>query len=219
MKVQGVVCIDSRKDITKWINAAADEFDFAAVGFLAGAIAESNLKEQAAREGAWPDVSYGLYQPAVKWLGREASGLERAADGTVLDTPQNRRRARDLCWDAAWLIQYTAPRYATLLARWGDPLEAWCRWNKPNLPGSENPSRANYERGLREAEGYRMGATVGPGIKAKMDEVGDEPVTNEWTEDTGAGKVAKAWGTKGLYIASPDSGSWQVAGPFAGVEA
>lgn len=60
-----------------------------------------------------------------------------------------------------------------------------------------------------------MPATVGAGIKAKMDEAGDEPLTSEWTEPHPNGSiVAKAYGHKGLYIASPDSGDWQAAGPF-----
>jgi len=49
-----------------------------------------------------------------------------------------------------------------------------------------------------------------------MAENDDEPLTNEWTEPTGNGGIlAKAWGRKGLYVASPDSGGWVTAGPFS----
>lgn len=155
LRVKGVVCLDTSRDISGLLNAAADEHGFDAVGFVAGAIAESGLKEHAARERAWPDVSFGLWQPAVKWLGPEATGLTRAGDGTAIDTPYNCLRARAYCWDAAWLTAYVAPRYVALLKRWGEEIEAWCRWNKPNLEGSANPNRANYIRSYEEAERYR----------------------------------------------------------------
>ncbi len=60
-----------------------------------------------------------------------------------------------------------------------------------------------------------MPATVGPGIKAAMDAAQDTPVTNEWTEFPAGAKVVKAYGKKGLYVASDDSGQWVTAGPFA----
>lgn len=63
-----------------------------------------------------------------------------------------------------------------------------------------------------------MGAVVGPGIRARMDEVGDEAVTHEWTEFHGNARVVKAWGERGLYIASNDSGEWRATGPFGGAE-
>lgn len=60
-----------------------------------------------------------------------------------------------------------------------------------------------------------MPISVGDGIRAKMTEQGDEPITNEWTERWGNSVQAKAYGRKGLYVASPDSGQWVVTGPFA----
>lgn len=208
--------MDTGRDITDLLNGAAMQYGFDAVDFLGGAIAESNIREHSARNGQWPDVSFGLFHPAVKWIGPEADPIERAGiPPTAIDNVFNRTRVRDLSWDAAWSIAYVAPRYAALLKKYdNDPLEAWCRWNKPAIPGNLNPNRANYERGLREAEEYRMGATVGPGIKAKMDEAGDEAITNEWTETVGGAKIVRAYGKKGLYIASDDSGDWQTAGPL-----
>lgn len=62
-----------------------------------------------------------------------------------------------------------------------------------------------------------MAASVGAGIKAKMDEAGDTPLSNEWVESTNnGGMVAKAWGKLGLYVASNDSGAWVTSGPFGG---
>lgn len=59
-----------------------------------------------------------------------------------------------------------------------------------------------------------MTATVGEGIQAAMNAAQDTAVTSEWTEFHDGAKVVKAWGLKGLYIASDDSGAWLAAGPF-----
>lgn len=63
-----------------------------------------------------------------------------------------------------------------------------------------------------------MSAVVGPGILARMQEVGDTPLTSEWTEVVNMGaytvKVAKAWGHLGLYVYSHETN--EVAGPFGG---
>jgi hypothetical protein len=225
MRVVNVITLDTLRDITKWLNACAEEYEFDAVGFLGGAISESNLRELAARERVWPDVSYGLWQPAVKWLGPEATGLTREANGTVIDTPENRVRASALCWDAAWLSQYVAPRYARLLETWGTPLEAWCRWNKPNITGIENPNRANYVRGLAEAQEYAMsqgdGVDASNPIKEKMKLVGDYPIMAaefvRVSSDPTAPQAEKVHGTKGYYISSPADG-WVLHGPFGQAE-
>jgi hypothetical protein len=60
-----------------------------------------------------------------------------------------------------------------------------------------------------------MPATVGEGIANQMAAAQDEALTNEWTELHGNAKVVKAYGRKGLYVASDDSGDWIAAGPFA----
>lgn len=215
MSVQNVITRDTGRDLTPYINEVAAAYDFDAVGFLGGAIAESNLDERSSRLGVWPDVSYGLFHSTVKYIGLEVEGIKRdPSDGTALDTPKNRRLVREFMWDGARAIVYAAPRYKTLLDRWGDPLEAWCRWNKPGVPGAMNPNRANYVRGLARAEAYRMAAVVGEGIANKMREAGDSPVTHEWEEIHGLSVQKKAWGMKGLYVSSQDGGDWMHAGPF-----
>src|SRR6476620_3188461 len=150
-RVERVVTRDTSRDIADVLNDLAEAHGFDPVGFLAGAIAESTLCEHAVREKAWPDVSYGLWQPTVKFLGAEVSGLSRGADGAALDTATNRQIGRDFCFDAARLAAYVAPRYAALVQRWADPLEAWCRWNKPSVPGVDNPNRSKYAAGLQAA--------------------------------------------------------------------
>ena len=59
-----------------------------------------------------------------------------------------------------------------------------------------------------------MPASVGEGIQNAMNAAGDEAITNEWTEFQGEAKVVKAWGRKGLYISSDDSGGWMTTGPL-----
>lgn len=167
--VVDVVCADTNRDITGMLNEVADRYHLDAAWLLAGAIAESNIREQAARNGTWPDVSYGLYQEAVKWLAPEASGgpagLTRLTDGTVVDTPTNRAIARAWAFDASNQLDYVAPRYRSLLDRaGGDPLLAWCLWNAPGLdwahPDPQHAlNKASYQRALDRAEEY-VGAMV-----------------------------------------------------------
>jgi hypothetical protein len=162
-----VVTADTQRDITQILTLAAAHHGFDPIFLLGGAIAESGLREQAARERDWPDVSYGLWQPAVAFLGTEIPGLTRGGNGRVEDTAGNRQTAREYCFDAAKLAEYVAPRYAALLARFREPLEAWCRWNAPAIPGSENPHRRTYVEGLAAAEVFRDA-----GGTADVDEVG-----------------------------------------------
>lgn len=162
--VANVVTVDTKRDISALINAAAAAHGFDAVGFLAGLIGESNLSESAVRERTWPDVSYGLSQPTVAFLHPD-SGLSLARDprGVALDTPENRRLVRDWAHDAGNLIPYTARRYAALLATFGpDPIDAWSRWNAPARTTAENEQAQpdvlrNYRNGLAEAQKYRAG--------------------------------------------------------------
>jgi hypothetical protein len=172
-RVERVLTRDTGRDISDILNRVAEEHGFDPVGMLGGAIAESTLNEAAARERQWPDVSYGLWQPTVKFLGPEVPGLTRGADGAALDTPDNRQIGREFCIDAERLAAYVAPRYAALLRRWGDPLEAWCRWNKPNVPGETNPNRSNYAAGLQAATGYIRRETTVRDLRGQL------PTSNE----------------------------------------
>jgi hypothetical protein len=59
-----------------------------------------------------------------------------------------------------------------------------------------------------------MAATVGQGIADAMHAADDEPITNEWTEFAAGAKIVKAYGRKGLYVSSDDSGGWITTGPL-----
>lgn len=64
---------------------------------------------------------------------------------------------------------------------------------------------------------------TGTGILARMQELSDHPITPSKYEHydingvpyaPGGITVEKCWGTKGLYIASNITGSWEITGPF-----
>ena len=183
-RVAGVITKDTRKDISDLINRAAEQHGFDPIGFLAGLIGESNLSEQATRENAWPDCSWGLSQPVAAYLYKDSGlDLERAANGVVLDTPENRRKVREWAFDAANLIPYTARRYAELRERFktDDPLELWSRWNAPGLSLEENERQQpyvirNYRRGLAEAEKYRVEEKGPRDMIAPIDLRGELPI-------------------------------------------
>lgn len=147
-----IITADTGRDITGLLITVSQQYGVTVRDLLAGCIAESDLCEQAAREADWPDVSYGLTQPTVAYLA--IPGMEQVASrpGLNADTPQNRGRAKTFCWDAEAVLKYTAVRYKMLVDTWKDPLEAWCRWNWPAKAGSENPHRARYEEGYRQAD-------------------------------------------------------------------
>lgn len=205
------------------LNERAGEFADALTGVL---IAESNLNEQALREGKWPDYSAGLSQVIAANLGYGT--FKQAADEATLAEYRRYMFQPENAIFEGWRY------YAAALARMdGDPLWAALSYNRgPNKTRAQleaevvsSPSIASrferYRRSLQEAELYRvptMAATVGPGIQAKMDEADDQAITNEWTETLAGAKVVKAWGSKGLYVASDDSGAWVSTGPFPTAE-
>lgn len=219
MKVRGVLTKQGT-DIAELLNDYAGEYADAYAGVL---IAESNLNEQALREGVWPDYSAGLSQVIAANLG--FGTFQQPADDETLEMYRAYMYQPENAIKEGWRY------YAAALTRMGnDPLWAALsynrgpRWTRAQLEQqvANDPAIARrlerYKQSLKEAERYRMAATVGPGIKAKMDEVGDEAITNEHTETIGGAKIVKAWGKLGLYVASDDSGQWVTVGPFGTAE-
>lgn len=219
-QVRGVVT-QQGSEVSEAINRLAGDY---ADGYTGVLIAESNLNELALREGKWPDYSAGLSQVIAANLGygnyeREATDAEKEAYRDVMFVPEN-----------AILIGWKY--YKAALDRMdGDPLWAALSYNRgPSYTRAELEEQVQtlpairsrferYKQSLAQAkELYGMSATVGEGIANRMLEVDDEAITNEWTELNGSAKVVKAWGRKGLYVSSDDSGSWVTSGPFAGVE-
>lgn len=86
-------------------------------------------------------MSFGAWQQTVRW----------ADEGTHEHTIENVLYIRELYFDPAFAARKAAARIKPYWDRFQDELEALCRYNKPALPGSQNPNRANYQRGLAEA--------------------------------------------------------------------
>ena len=62
-----------------------------------------------------------------------------------------------------------------------------------------------------------MAAQVGKGIKDAMDANGDHAIEDStFSKNQDGSTVERAWGTKGLYIASNVKGAWETVGPFGG---
>jgi hypothetical protein len=213
VSVQGVITRDTKKPIADLLNAAADQYNLDAVELLGGAIAESTLDERSAREGIFPDVSFGLFHPSVKWIDPlRVPGLTLDSNTplTVADTQRNRAIVRAYFWDAARAIAYVAPDYARLRARWGDPVESWARYNKPNLPSEQNPNAANYKRALERAEQYR--ATEAPmTVGSKVDESiwRAFDATIPLNPDSAIYKKWRELRNQGTYLGAPVSGEVQ----------
>lgn len=165
-RVEGCKARDTGRPLDDLLNTIAAEHGISAVELLGGAvIGEAGWREHAIRERKWPDVSYGFGQPAVKWFDYVVLDMIArwarvqfitSPDGTLADTPSNRSTIRTWMWDAERALRYVTPRYARLRAIYGDPVEAWCRWNKPNVEGAANPNRPHIARSLAEAEQYRV---------------------------------------------------------------
>lgn len=180
-RVQGVKTHDTGRDITPLLNAHSRD----PVLLAALAIAESDLREHAARRGAGCDVSYGLVQQSICYPPKGIPGFTYPAPGQrAQDTPENRAALSGWAWDAANVLADAGPRldglYDTAAAVLGAddprvPLAALCLWNAPNLGGQttrqavirwmsdELPrldsqhaaNRENYRRALAAAEQYR----------------------------------------------------------------
>jgi hypothetical protein len=101
---------------------------------LAGVIQEIN-------DHGSNDISFGLGQQTVRW----------AKEGTQQQDIANILMIRDLYLNPEHAANVAAANVAYYWFTYRDVLEALCRYNKPALSGSQNPNRANYQRGIRRA--------------------------------------------------------------------
>lgn len=158
----------TRDDAIRAALGAADDAGIPRLLMLALGIAESNLnplaerwgsaqntpsaKEALAagdlqrlaeiREQAGNDVSFGAWQQTWRWSA-EFDGTQEIAKILAM---------REKYFDPTHAAAVAAARIAPYWHRYGDPLEALCRYNKPAVPSEENPNRPNCQRGLNEAE-------------------------------------------------------------------
>ena len=131
-------------DKLNMIRQKAERGGANAVEFLAGGFAESgpNL-DQLERYGEWPDWSFGPYQQTVKF----------APIGNGTSTQDNVSYVRNRFlndWDYA--LDVALSQFLTYRSRERNALDAWCRYNSPNLHPFRNGNRANYARSLTRAQ-------------------------------------------------------------------
>lgn len=89
-------------DIGPLVEAASAKYAGLTTQLLLAMLkAESGLKRTAAREGSWPDVSYGYSQLTV-------STAEGYGIGNGEDTPSNRANVREVLFDRATSIDMGA---------------------------------------------------------------------------------------------------------------
>jgi hypothetical protein len=147
--------VSSREEIIRIISQVADETGIPRDALLGLAISESNLDPFARRprtaaddERSWPDVSGGIFQPAVKWTKEyQAGGFDGSYPG-----PEATERILQLYYDPEHAARTAAPLLKHYLQRAnGDPILAMLYYNGPNKDPVTNPNRGNYERGWREA--------------------------------------------------------------------
>ena len=170
-RVQGVVTRDTQRNITDLVNDSAEANGLGPSDLLALLIGESGLDEHAIREGAWPDVSYGLPQVIVATAGGWGVG-----DGS--NTTRNRAQVRDFLFDAGNAIPFAArifAHYRDAARAAGEinpelppdsPLAWMMTYNHGHLPTVDETrwyrgNKANYEAAIRSSRAY-MERTIVP---------------------------------------------------------
>ena len=131
-----------RAQIIDLIVRKAHEHGVAPWELLGGAIAESALDPNAWRQGLWPDQSAGLFQQTVKF----------ADEGDHTASPENIDLIKRLYFDPVHATEVAARKFKAYRAREPSAADAWSRYNWPAQDPAKNPNRANYERGLTEAQ-------------------------------------------------------------------
>jgi hypothetical protein len=158
----------TRNDAIREAIRAAKSVSIPPVLMLALGIAESNLNPLAERWGnrqntdaamaalaagdlealdqcrvqAGNDVSFGAWQQTWRW-SEEYDGTQDINQILAM---------REKYFDPVYAASVAATRIAPYWTLYGDLLEALCRYNKPSIPGAQNPNRPNCERGLQEAQ-------------------------------------------------------------------
>jgi hypothetical protein len=87
------------------------------------------------------DISFGLFQQTVRW----------ADEGDHTLALENVFALRDLYFQPGHAARVAARKLAAFARVHDDPLEVLCRYNKPALPGVDNPHRARYQESLEKA--------------------------------------------------------------------
>jgi N-acetyl-anhydromuramyl-L-alanine amidase AmpD len=170
--VARVIAQDTGQDLAELFNAEAAHVGVPAELLVALAIAETELCVSAERWGRHTvaaraalaaddraalaallatieaetpgDVSFGLFQQTVRW----------ADEGDHTGSLENIFAIRELYEDPRHATAVAARKLGVYWRKYGDPLEALCRYNKPSLPGSQSPHRQRYRESLERARAY-----------------------------------------------------------------
>ncbi len=123
---------DSYRNLTDEAERAIARADFAELERLLKIITDAGST----------DISFGVGQQTVRW----------ADEGDHTQTVKNVLYIRSLYFDVPFAVNRAAAKLAAYVSKYGDDLEALCRYNKPSVEGAKNSNRSNYERGLAKAD-------------------------------------------------------------------
>ncbi len=168
----GVMARDTGEPLADLLNAEAARHNLPPELPLALAIAESEVSVRAQRWGRHTaaalaaltaddrgaladlvaaveretpgDISFGLFQQTVRW----------ADEGDHSTSLENIFAIRDLYFEPGYATAVAVGELGLYWRRHGDALEALCRYNKPSVPGADNPHRGRYLDSLERARGY-----------------------------------------------------------------
>ena len=191
----GVVAGDTGADLSALIREGADRNGLPIELLVALAIAESELRVQAERWGRHTararaalaaedhdalrgvveqveretpgDISFGLFQQTVRW----------ADEGDHSSSLENIFLIRDLYYDPAHATAVAGRKLGAFWRKFGDPLEALCRYNKPALAGADNPHRARHQESLERARALLSRSEGDDGGVAPAPDAGGTGVT------------------------------------------
>ena len=152
----------SQDEIVARSHAAADQYGMPRRMMLGLLCAESRLDQYARRpktadkdQSYWTDVSAGLAQQTVRWSSEYINGPMVQGGHNPAKWPGAAEIER--CFQPYWNPDHAIAVGAKQLSGYWqkfalDQLETLCRYNKPNMPGVNNPNRANYQDGLDMAD-------------------------------------------------------------------
>lgn len=88
------------------------------------------------------DISFGVGQQTVRW----------ANEGDHTASPENVMYIRDTYFDVPHAVDTAAKSLTFYYGKYGDVVEALCRYNKPTVPSLQNPNRSTYVKALAEVD-------------------------------------------------------------------
>lgn len=209
-KVRGVVARDTGRSLDALLNTARYPLALAAL-----CVSESGLDEHSERYQPNCDKSAGLVHRSVCYvpdaIAQRIPGfyLDKDADGRYAASLTNYKALRAYYWSAENALDDARPRIDALMDQYRDPVEAVCRWNKPSIPGPQNPNYAHIVASWDAVQKYQAEEDpmstdtfeVSPEMRQHMADKQDAPLGDEtyWV-NTPKVKASMCPGTQGLYV-------------------